>query len=188
MYAMHAAFRRDLDRLSLRAASPSPKTIDGWRLLRKELEYHHRAEDDDLWPMLRRKVTDPVIDTMVAEHAAIPPALDAVETAMATGGSAAEAVTMLRRLVVDHLDHEEHEVLPLVEKYLTAQEWHDWLMLERRKQPARARVEFLTWVLDDAAPADTEAVLRELPAPGRVVYRRLLAPRYRRRRLWSQPD
>jgi hypothetical protein len=41
--------------------------------------------------------------------------------------------------------------------------------------------------METSVPADAEAVLRELPAPGRVVERRLLAPFHQRRRLWSQP-
>jgi hypothetical protein len=75
--------------------------------------------------------------------------------------------------------------LPLVERYLNDAEWHDFLHTERRKRPASERPTFLAWVLDDAAPGDAGAVLRELPRPGRFVYRRVMKPRYEARRLWS---
>jgi hypothetical protein len=185
MYAMHGAFRRDLDRLRLTADVGSPNVRAGWNLLRRQLENHHEAEDDDLWPVLRQKTQDSAIDDMIREHAAIPGALSAVEQAFVEQHSPHAAIAELRRRVLDHLDHEESEVLPLVVKHLSAAEWHDFLMTERRKQSPRARVEFLTWVLDEAEPANAAAVLRELPPPGRVVYRRILAPLHRRRRLWA---
>jgi hypothetical protein len=40
-------------------------------------------------------------------------------------------------------------------------------------------------VLDDASEADAAAVMAEVPPPGRVVIRRVLQPRYAKRRLWE---
>lgn len=185
MYAMHAAFRRDLDRLVSQAHAPSQHTLDGWDVLRRQLESHHRGEDEDLWPVLREHVNTPVIDDMEHEHAMVPPALDAVQRAIDGNGSFDAQARELQRLVVEHLDHEERTALPLVAAYLSAQEWHDWLVKERSRHQPKERVEFLSWVLDDADEDNAETVLRELPPPGRVVYRRVLAPRYRRRQLWA---
>ena len=42
------------------------------------------------------------------------------------------------------------------------------------------------WVLDSAAPKDAQAVLRELPAGGRVVYRYVVRRLHERRRLWGR--
>jgi hypothetical protein len=199
MYAIHAALRRDVERL--RAAStqfhdPSevPSTVrDGWNMFRRELTFHHQAEDEDLWPMLRARVTDEkanaTIDEMVREHQGIPPALDAVDQRLAMGADLTAAVDELAACVMEHLDHEERAALPLVERHLTDAEWHGFLDTERRKRTPRERPVFLTWVLDDASPADTDAVLREVPRPGRLVYRHVLRPRYEARRLWSSdPD
>jgi hypothetical protein len=185
MYAMHAAFRRDLDRLVSQAHAPTEHTIDGWDVLRRQLEGHHQAEDDDLWPVLREHVDTPVIDEMTREHAMVPPALDAVQRAIDAGAPFADDARKLQRIVVEHLDHEERAALPLIATYLSDQEWHDWLVKERSKHQPKERVEFLGWILDDADEHDADTVLRELPPPGRVVYRRVLAPRYRRRHLWA---
>ena len=49
----------------------------------------------------------------------------------------------------------------------------------------RHRPEFLTWVLDEASDADTKAVLAELPPPGRLVYWKVLRPRYVAKHVWE---
>ena len=195
MYAMHAAMRRDLERLGEASRrrpgiDPAPEELtDGWALLRSQLEFHHQAEDEDLWPKLRQRIQDPAqlkeIDEMVREHALIPPALEAVGDALASRADLGPAVSTLTDIVCSHLDHEERSVLPLVERHLTDAEWHDFLDIERGKRTPRQRVEFLGWVLDDATPDDAAPVLAELPAPGRLVYRHIIKPRHDARNLWS---
>src|SRR5262245_44203801 len=65
MRALHAALRRDLSRLRDVAAqldSPAgapPTVLAGWDAFRAQLDNHHSAEDDDLWPVLRRELSDP---------------------------------------------------------------------------------------------------------------------------------
>jgi iron-sulfur cluster repair protein YtfE (RIC family) len=60
MRALHAALRRYLSRLQELArrlddsAAPPPAVLAGWDEFRAQLENHHLAEDDDLWPVLRR--------------------------------------------------------------------------------------------------------------------------------------
>lgn len=195
MFAMHAAMRRDLERLHQTVGHSLdqgvlPETVhDGWAVLRRQIESHHQAEDDDLWPILRVRVASGTergeIDEMTSEHARILPALDAVDHALAGRASREQAAAELNRQVLDHLDHEERSVLPLVEAHLTDAQWYAFLRLERGKHSPRERVEFLAWVLDDAPAEHAAAVLRELPAPGRLVYRYIIKPRYDARRLWS---
>jgi hemerythrin-like domain-containing protein len=194
MHAMHNAMRRDLTRLE-RAVGAEPTDAHsagltaGFELLRKELMSHHEAEDSDLWPVLRAHLDDHVelaeVDAMVAEHARIPAALDAVGAALATDIDARPAVTEFVELVRSHLEHEEEAVLPLIERHLSNEEWHAWLRHERNKQPARDRGEFIGWVLDDASESDEAAVMAEIPPPGRVVVRHVLQPRYAKRHLWE---
>ncbi len=192
MHAMHAACRRDLMRLETavrRSEHIPPKVREGWGVFRHQLETHHAAEDDDLWPLLRDHTPDPAdraeIDAMVREHAQIPDALDRIERAFDSGHDVDVAVDSLGALVRDHLAHEERSVLPLVERHLSDAQWHWWLRTERRKSPPRDRPTFLAWVLDEAAPEHERAVLRELPPPGRLVLRRVIQPRYAARRLWT---
>jgi hypothetical protein len=189
MLAVHAALRRDVERLRRAAGTPvAAKVREGWELFRRELEVHHRAEDDDLWPTLRSRLTDPTdlatVDAMYHEHRQLPGRLERVAGTLGTSDSP-QSVEGLAGVLLHHLDHEEREALPLVPLHLTGQEWHDFLMLERSKRRPRERPEFLTWILDDAPLQHAEAVLRELPPPGRVAYRVVLRQVYDRRRLWA---
>ena len=77
-------------------------------------------------------------------------------------------------------------VLPLVASYLSDAEWHGFMFAARAKRAPRERVEFLTWVLDDATAEDSTVVLREVPAPGRLVYRLFLRKRYDRSGPWAK--
>jgi len=199
MLAMHAALRRDLARLrdaaaQLRSADRplAPATVlAGWEEFRTQLNNHHAAEDDDLWPVLRQELSNTddfaAVDAMVEEHAHIPLALAAVDSAIHGGGSLTAASDQLSSLVLDHLAHEEQVVLPLIEQHLSQAQWHAFLMKERGRRKPRERPEFLTWVLDDASEPDARAVLSELPPPGRLVYRRILRPRYEAQHRWLIP-
>jgi Hemerythrin HHE cation binding domain len=190
MLAMHAALRRDVERLrrASRTQRVTPEVVAGWELFRRELDVHHRAEDDDLWPRLRSRLTDSgdqaTVGAMYDEHREIPSRLQRVAATLEAGDSA-EAVDELARVLLHHLDHEECDALPLVTAHLSEQEWHQFLMFERSKRAPRQRVEFLTWVLDEAPPRHADAVLRELPPPGRLVYRLVLRRLHDRRNLWN---
>lgn len=197
MRALHAALRRDLSRLQdvaaqLDASAGAPPTVRaGWDAFRAELDNHHAAEDDDLWPVLREELSDPgdlaLVDAMVEEHRHIPAALADVDAALGGGGELAPAVERLSAVVLDHLAHEEREVLPIVERHLTRAQWRAFLRKERNRRPPRQRPEFLTWILDDATEQDAAAVLTEMPPPARLVYHRVLRPRYEAQHRWQIP-
>jgi hypothetical protein len=162
------------------------EVIERWGELRERLVRHHTAEDDDLWPVLRRHLTDPVdqreVEDMVEEHQRLADRIAAADRAFASVDVAPQPVFVdLGSALRDHLDHEERTVLPLLEQHLSRAEWRQFLVTERSRTPLRERPTFLAWVLDGAEDADREAVLGELPPPGRVVYRRVIGPRYRAR-------
>jgi iron-sulfur cluster repair protein YtfE (RIC family) len=198
MRALHAALRRDLSRLRNAAAqldnssAAPPIVLAGWDAFRAQLDNHHSAEDDDLWPVLRRELSDPgdlaAVDAMVAEHRHIPPALAGVDSALRGEGELAAPVEHLSTILLDHLAHEEREVLPLIEQHLTRAQWRAFLRTERARRSPRERPEFLTWILDDADQQDTAAVLTEMPPPARLVYRRVLRPRYDAQHRWQIPS
>jgi hypothetical protein len=189
MYAMHNAMRRDLARLE-RASADLSSARGGWEVFREELEFHHRAEDDDLWPQLRPMIDTQdqrVIDEMVAEHARVTPAIEKVARALNGQADAEPAVDAFVRLVREHLDHEEALALPIVERCFSDVDWHRYMRTERRKRGSKG-TQFLVWVLDDAAPSDAATVLQELPPPARLVYRSVLKPRYDARHLWGDQE
>jgi hemerythrin-like domain-containing protein len=195
MRAIHAGLRRDAARLQ--ALAPELERGDGrsgavprgWATFRQTLQVHHAAEDDDLWPVLRSHLTQAEdlhqLDLMVAEHRGLTAAIGAVDAALASGVGVTTAARELGDVLGDHLDHEEQQVFPLLERHLSRGEWRRFLLTERRRRPPRERPEFLTWVLDDASDEDTAAVLAELPRPAHLVYRRLLRPRYQAQRRWQ---
>jgi len=173
MRAMHDAFRRDLARLD-------DGETERWDNFRRQLDLHHRAEDDDLWPTLRDTIDDDLLDSMIAEHATIPDALAAVDDAITRHQPTEAALTELRQLVLAHLEHEESAVLPLIERRVTHGQWRLWLLLERSKRPRAEQLDFLAWLLDGASQEDRSAVLAEFPPVGRIAYRRIVAPIHQR--------
>jgi hemerythrin-like domain-containing protein len=197
MRALHAALRRDLSRLRGAAAQldgsagAPPAVLAGWDAFRAQLDNHHSAEDEDLWPVLRGELSDAgdlaSVDAMVEEHRHIPPALAGVDAALRGGGVLTAPVELLSAVVLDHLAHEEREVLPLIEQHLTRAQWRAFLHKERGRRSPRERPEFLTWILDDAGEQDAAAVLAEMPPPARLVYRRVLRPRYDAQHRWQIP-
>jgi hemerythrin-like domain-containing protein len=198
MRALHAALRRDLSRLrdaaaQLDSSMGTPATVlAGWDAFRAQLGNHHSAEDDDLWPVLRRELSDPgdlaAVDAMVEEHRHIPPALASADAALRCGGELAAPAELLSNVVLDHLAHEESNVLPLIEQHLTRAQWRAFLHKERARRSPRERPEFLAWILDDAAEQDAAAVLAEMPRPARLIYRRVLRPRYDAQHRWQIPS
>jgi iron-sulfur cluster repair protein YtfE (RIC family) len=195
MRAMHDAMRRDLDHLAqiaptLEGAPRVPDGVEaGWRLFRDALLNHHTAEDQDLWPVLGAHLNDPrdraELDAMVAEHHAIPRALDAVGDALERRAGVQGRVRELEHLVSEHLAHEERTVLPLLERHLTRREWRQFLLTERDRRSFRERADFIGWVLDDANDVDRDAVMAELPLPAHAVYRLVLRPRYVAQHRWQ---
>jgi hypothetical protein len=198
MRALHAALRRDLSRLRATAAQlggpagAPPPVLAGWDAFRAQLGNHHAAEDDDLWPVLRRELSDAAdlasVDAMAEEHRQIPPALAGVDAALRGGGELTAPVKLLSTVVLDHLAHQEREVFPLIERYLTRAQWRTFLHKERRRRSPRQRPEFLAWILDDAGEQDAAVVLAEMPPPARLAYRRILKPRYDAQRRWQIPS
>ena len=191
MLAMHHALRRDMAHIEAQIdvqedGADRAEMIERWGELRQRLGRHHTAEDDDLWPVLRRNLTDPrdqrEVDDMVDEHHRLADLIAAADRALALPDAAPQPVfDDLGSALRDHLEHEERTVLPLLEQHLSRAEWRRFLVTERNRTPFRDRPTFLAWVLDDAEEEDREAVLRELPPPGRLVYQRVIGPRYRAR-------
>jgi hypothetical protein len=197
MRALHSALRRDLLRLRGAAAelggTAAPSTVlAGWDAFRGQLANHHSAEDDDLWPVLRQQLSTAAelaaVDAMVAEHQQIPSALADVDAALRAGAALAAPVEHLSTVLLDHLAHEERDVLPLIKQHMTGAQWRAFLLKERARRAPRERPEFLTWILDDARQQDAAAVLTEMPAPARLVYRRVLRPRYDAQHRWQIPQ
>ena len=149
MRAIHAGLRRDAARLQalapqLERGNGRPGAVPkGWTTFRQTLQVHHAAEDDDLWPVLRSHLTETEdlhqLDLMVAEHRSLTAAIQAVDAALASGVGVTTAARELGNVLGDHLDHEEQQVFPLLERHLSRGEWRRFLLTERRRRSARVR-------------------------------------------------
>ena len=191
---IHAAVRRDLDRLDGALGSmadgdrPRAQALDrAYRNLQTELTHHHEGEDTHIWPMLASMGVDrSVLDTMESEHHAMAEALTGTRAAMATvamSGSRTDAVAAresLRRtrdVTEQHLRHEETELEPLLEPHMESPQWHA-VEKQLRMQPLPVAGRFFAW-LTDGMCAENRAFLKQtVPTPVVTVLSRVFGRRY----------
>ena len=204
MLAAHEALRRDLVGLARAGAGtarpgsagtgPAQRQAlqRGWEVLQRQLHIHHTAEDELVWPALRDRLpasdaARSVLDAMEAEHQQIDPLLAAVNRAMSQpggdDGTLADTVDVLTMALHGHLAHEERDALPLIGTALTAAEWR---AVGRRiaVRNLRRAPEMFAWMLDGAAPEQSQAAVGQLPPPARVLYRAVWRPRFARHPRW----
>jgi hemerythrin-like domain-containing protein len=193
---VHAAVRRDLDRLSSALQGfrdgdlPRARDLDrAYVNLRRELTRHHEGEDTHIWPMLENVGVDPgLLHTMESEHHTMADALSetgAAMTALATSGSAPAAetartsVVRTQEVVEHHLAHEESELEPQLHPHLETPEWKAVEKKLSRQSPSVAGP-FFAW-LTDGMSDEHRAFLRTLiPAPVVTVLAKVFGRRYSR--------
>lgn len=100
----------------------------------KLLHAHHEAEDLTIYPMMVERLPEhaEVINRVNAEHEVVLGALETAEQAVAawradpssaSRDGAVVALDALRVILLEHLDHEEAEVVPLIGLCISAAEW-----------------------------------------------------------------
>jgi iron-sulfur cluster repair protein YtfE (RIC family) len=102
----------------------------------EEIHHHHTAEDELAWPVIARHAGQAVDLTELSDdHAALDPLLDGLRAAAGAlrGASAADrrdaARELARRLsalrdeIDEHLEAEEADLFPVIERYVPADEW-----------------------------------------------------------------
>jgi hypothetical protein len=187
MVATHDALRRDLDRAAGRTTR-----CEGWDLFERILHAHHTAEDDALWPIVRNEVTGrpddlALLDTMAAEHAELAPVLAAIGEAFAqeeTGARVRELIGELDATLRHHLDHEEQDALPVIDRTLRFEQWMGFgEAASKALGPDVPR--YFPWLLDGADEDTVERVFRLLPEPMQAVYRNEWLPAYEAHDLWA---
>jgi iron-sulfur cluster repair protein YtfE (RIC family) len=184
MYAVHDAFRRDLAHVAQMTARS-----EGWEVFERFLRAHHEAEDEALWPVLRKALVDrtddlALLDDMEAEHAALEPLLAALDDALVRGKSGPTARAELAARLQEHLTHEEEAALPVIDRTLDTAQWMQF------GDSAAARIgrhmpTFLPWLLDGADGERAEAILGVLPEPAQQDYRNEWVPAYAARSWWA---
>jgi hemerythrin-like domain-containing protein len=193
--AIHAAFRRDLERF-IDALGRFPDgdrqraaQLDAaWKNFDDQLTRHHEGEHEIAWPALQKVGVSPELLTqMDAEHDTMATALAAARTALAAlraSASAADAdaawtaMLELQRVTVAHLDHEEAEIEDV---YLANQDSPEMKAMGRefaKVGPVQGGT-FFAWALDGAGPAETAAIAGTVPKPVLTVITGLFGRTYR---------
>lgn len=156
------------------------------------LHHHHESEDRLLWPLLRERAPaalGPTVQLMETQHAGVAAVSEKVaallaawrETAAAgSRDTLAERLQVLHDLLVEHLDLEEREMLPLASSVLTDKEWGRLGEEGMASVPGKDRPLVLGMFMYEGDPAVIRRMLSHAPLLPRLLMPRL-APRVHRR-------
>lgn len=187
MYALHDAFRRDIEALLDTSARPALVRAR-WAVFRGQLRFHHVAEDRVVWPAARAKLAgDPgglaLLDAMEDEHRLFGPLLDAVDDALAADAGYVRLTAVLcqlRTALLSHLAHEEADVLPRISGVMNRAEVAGIFRELGRMGGWKLGAAMFPWALCGTSAQTQAQVLSQLPPPARLLYRTVWLPRYRR--------
>ncbi|MEQ3553124.1 hemerythrin domain-containing protein [Pseudonocardia nematodicida] len=197
----HRVMRRDLHRLTDAAraiadGSPCPdrraRALDRWLAnLEHEIHGHHTAEDDVAWPVIARYAGHAVdLAELSDDHGRLDPLLTAVREASfalvaapepgraAPAGVLADRLAAVRDEIDEHLDAEEGELFPVIERYVPAREWEG---VEAQVQKSGPGLRFMLPRIMDVLSDDELARIRTEAGPLLMVLARAVRGGYRRR-------
>ncbi|MFD3869483.1 hemerythrin domain-containing protein [Streptomyces sp. NPDC058623] len=192
MWSVHGALRRELvhlDQVTTVVNDDAGRVLArtaGWRLLKQALHAHHKAEDDVLWPALRRSLANrpkelALLEVLEAEHAVIRSVIQAIDAALADPQAdplrMGDLVDALVTGLAGHLDHEEAAAMPLIQGALTAEQWCRFSRVHARYIARHAR-DLLPWLLAGADETTEERLLAPLPAAARSAFTDEWLPAY----------
>ncbi|HEX6684511.1 MAG TPA: hemerythrin domain-containing protein [Candidatus Limnocylindrales bacterium] len=148
MYAMHDVLRgelADLGRVTVRSdGDPGHilRTTGGWPLFKRVLRIHLSAEDEMLWPVLRRRLAHRqddlvLLEVMEAEHTAIDQVITAIDEVLADpAADPARLGDLADSLVIGlsgHFTREEAAAIPLIVRFVPPSRWTPFEEVHRRE-------------------------------------------------------
>lgn len=198
MVVIHRMFRREFGLLPglVRGVRPGDLAragvvADHAEDMLTRLHTHHTGEDHSLWPRLlqRARPDAALIERMQEQHelvataigrgtALLPSWRDTADAA--TGRELAEILQELVTRLVAHLDEEEANVLPMVRRYITVEEWDELGRHGMANVPKRGRLHQLGAILEAADETERELFLEKLPGFVRVIWNVVGRRRYQR--------
>ncbi|MBB6627489.1 hemerythrin domain-containing protein [Nocardioides sp. KIGAM211] len=157
------------------------------------LHHHHEGEDELLWPLLAARLpagSQPLLALAEAQHDGLHQALAAVGVARhawienASGVSRdalVRGLEVLSRLLTEHLEDEERNLLPLAATYLTAAEWQAVGEHGAASTPKAALPLVVGMFAYEGDPAVLKATLASAPLVPRLLVPRIAPGVYARR-------
>lgn len=200
MVVVHRMFRRELAQLPTFIAAVPPGDRGRARALEAHthlvlafLSNHHEGEDALLWPLLveRAHLDRPLLQRMEIQHLELEDGLARVDAALTrfvrrpsprTSRELSDQCGRVAAVLVEHLDEEERYILPLVRRHVSQAEWSRLAEHGRAATPRNPRraLTLLGLILQDADPDEAARFLATVPASGRMAWRTLGRPLYRR--------
>ena len=200
VFLIHEAFRRDIARLSSALRSSPLESTKArqlgthWDFVRQQLHHHHRVEDESLWPLVRPKLGGQhdelaVLDAMEDQHRTLEPTCVAIDEGFvqltpspdaSAGAALAQQLDALGVSLAAHLDAEETQCFPVIDKALSAEEFESFGKATAKAVGMRDSARFFPWIFDGADPVERQAVLSMPPPPVRILCRYVWEPRYER--------
>ncbi|MGH8891335.1 MAG: hemerythrin domain-containing protein [Acidothermaceae bacterium] len=186
MVVIHRVFRREFRAIPalIRAVAPGDTTrsallADHATQMLMFLDVHHHGEDELLWPVLLERVDlhADLVRRIAAQHDAVSALITkageqlpewAAEPSRIAGESLAAVIDDLAQTLFAHLDEEEQQILPLVEKHLSVDEWtklgaHGRSQLTTPKQ----QMQILGAILEETTPEERARMFAPMPPPVR---------------------
>jgi iron-sulfur cluster repair protein YtfE (RIC family) len=185
---MHVAMRRDARRIAAAAPNITRSTagpVASWfSQLLDVIEWHHRTEDDVLFPELRRRLPDFATKEkeLAHDHTELDQSMAAVLKALRGDVTALPAAAdKFENILLDHLKVEEPIVFPVFVDDLTRQQYLDIESQVMRSAGVGMRAFLFPWLFDgiDKRTAAAAAAVT-IPPPVRLVGNTVLTWRYER--------
>lgn len=199
MRYVHRMMRLDLHRFTTVADAVAAgqtcgdrraRAIVAWlRTLSAEIHHHHTVEDELCWPLIERSAGSAVdLTVLTADHRALDPLLaeldrtvDAFAAATDRHAAAVPLAALLRVLrdeLDEHIESEEAAVFPVVEQYVSGEDWAD---LEKRIRKGGPPIGFLLPRFEAVIRPEERDEVRKLGGPVMWGLFTLLRPAHRRR-------
>jgi hypothetical protein len=162
-----------------------------WTTYADAVHAHHRAEDDLVWPVVRERAEQDAAPVAPMEHqheelaATITEVQDLFDAWAPTADEAGRdrltaALAAHRTVLLAHLDDEEASAMPLVERYLTAEEWKAVGERGLAETPRNRLMIALGAILEEATPQEQAVFLGRLPGVARLLWRLVGVRQYRK--------
>lgn len=197
MLAIHDTLRKEFASLPLRVkGTPVGETeragiVGGHVILMLDiLQVHHEGEDAVLWPLLEERAPDDIdeVERLKGQHVAMEETMVRAR-AQASAWMADPSIDnrsglhttliALERELLDHLSHEETEILPVVAVTLTAEEFASLGAHSRAGLTQEQLTLALGMIVDDTSAELSGLILDAMPPEARAGFEQFGLPAYR---------